>query len=663
MSARLRSTARIGSCGLTQALATRIAAGDQPARAANAWYVARGERHIGPFPIRVLEVGLQQGVLAPSDLVWSEGLSDWIAIEQLIASAHGVHARQSGALDHAGVTAQAGTQIDAGGCAFSQVVAAGERRPSFVARLRASTSSRVAPLSPIALARGISAFTERVSRRTTGLALALRLWLHLHAVEIGTWRASSRTVGADAWARIVGLLRCVRAGLLTSTAAVQERPDATVVSDPILALRKLHFAGLASIGLLLGMVGSWAATVQLNGAVIANGLFVVESSVKRIQHPSGGVVREIAVKEGQQVAEGQTLLTLDDTLSRATLGVVRSQLEELRARETRLVTERDEVDDMASISRWEPPSDGEAFAAALLGEIKLFEARKASRQGQRAQLRERVVQIGEEIRGLLAQQEAKEGERALIDKELTGVADLYKKSLVSIARFNQLQRDSTRVEGELGQLIAEIARARARINETELQIIQLDQDSRTEILKDLRETQGRIAETKEKMAAAEDQLKRVTLRSPQAGVVHQLQVHTVGGVIGNGETIMQIVPRADELVIEAKVAPQDIDQIVPGAKVIVRVVAGNQRTIPDLAGVLTRISPDISHEPQSGSQPAQTYYSVRIALAAEELARLKHLKLVPGMTAEAFIQTHERTPLEYVLKPLQEQMSRVFRER
>jgi HlyD family secretion protein len=183
------------------------------------------------------------------------------------------------------------------------------------------------------------------------------------------------------------------------------------------------------------------------------------------------------------------------------------------------------------------------------------------------------------------------------------------------------------------------------------------------VLKDLRESQGKIAELKERVTAAEDQLKRVDLRAPQTGVVHQLAMHTVGGVIGNGETIMQIVPRADELVVEAKVAPHDIDQVAPGAKVVVRIMAGNQRTSPEIAGVLIRVSADLTQEQQNAAQPPPAYYAVRIALPAQEVAKLTDIKLVPGMPAEIFIQTHERSPLQYLLKPLQEQIARAFRER
>jgi HlyD family secretion protein len=244
------------------------------------------------------------------------------------------------------------------------------------------------------------------------------------------------------------------------------------------------------------------------------------------------------------------------------------------------------------------------------------------------------------------------------------VAELYHKNLVSISRYTQLQRDQTRLQGERGQLIADIARARGKISETELQIIQLDQDFRTDVLKDLREAQGKIAELKERVTAAEDQLKRVDLRAPQAGTVHQLAVHTVGGVISNGETIMQIVPRADELVVDAKVAPFDIDQVATGAIASVRIMSGNQRTTPVIIGRVLRVSADIEREQQKNSvEPAQAYYTVRIALPADEVARLTDIHLVPGMPAEVFIQTHERTPLQYLLKPLREQIARTFRER
>lgn len=434
--------------------------------------------------------------------------------------------------------------------------------------------------------------------------------------------------------------------------------------DPYQAIRRLNLIGLAVIVLLVGGIGGWASTMQLAGAVIASGSIVVESNIKKVQHPTGGVVGEILVKEGSPVEEGQVVMRLDDTMTRSTLGVVRSQLDEFTAREARLLAEREGADAIDFPDTLTVRKGEKAVATAITGEEKLFEARNKARAGQRSQLRERIAQSNDEIRGLSAQQDAKEREVKFITEELVGVTGLWEKNLVSISRIMILQRDKARLEGERGQHIAEIARARGKISETELQILQLDQDFRTEVLKDLRETQGKISEYKERVTAAEDQLRRVDIRAPQSGIVLQLAVHTVGGVIGNGETIMQIVPRADVLVVEAKVAPQDIDQISVGAITIVRIMAGDQRTMPDVSGVLTRVSADLTRDqPQAGQQAGQAYYLVRVSLPEEEVRRLKDLRLVPGMPAEAFIQTYARTPMQYLLKPLHDQIARTFRER
>lgn len=433
--------------------------------------------------------------------------------------------------------------------------------------------------------------------------------------------------------------------------------------DSHYTIRNLNILGFATIALLFGGFGVWASTGQLAGAVVASGLLVVESNVKKVQHPTGGIVGEILITEGASVQVGDVLMRLDDTVARSTVGVVRSQLDELQAREARLIAERDGA---AAISFPEDLMTRErtkTLAAALAGEDKLLESRRTARTGQRAQLRERIAQSNEEIRGLSAQQDAKDSEIGFISEELVGVNELYSKNLVSISRLMTLQRDRARLEGERGHYISEIARARGKISETELQIIQLDQDFRTEVLKELREGQGKTAELRERLIAAEDQLRRVDIRAPQSGIVLQLSVHTVGGVIANGETIMLVVPNADILVVDAKVSPQDVDQIIPGATTNVRIMAGNQRTMPDLEGKLLRVSADLTNDPPSGSQVNHPYYRVRISLPHKEIERLGDLRLVPGMPVEAFIQTYPRTFLQYLLKPLHDQISRTFRER
>ena len=243
-------------------------------------------------------------------------------------------------------------------------------------------------------------------------------------------------------------------------------------------------------------------------------------------------------------------------------------------------------------------------------------------------------------------------------------SQLYQQKLVNIQRYTGVQRDQARIDGERGQLISRIASARAKISETELQILQLEQDFLTEVLKELRETQGQIAVLGEKLVAAEDQLKHIDIRAPQSGAVHQLTVHTIGGVVANGEAVMQIVPLADKLIVEAKISPQDIDQVALGSSTTVRIMAGNQRTMTDLFGEVTHVGADLTKDRDPANQSNnQPYYLVRVSLPEQEVARLKELKLVPGMPAEIFIRTHERTALEYLLKPLNEQVSRAFRER
>lgn len=429
--------------------------------------------------------------------------------------------------------------------------------------------------------------------------------------------------------------------------------------DPRQAIRRLNLIGLTAVGVFLGGAGGWASLAELHGAVIAPGDVVVESSTKKIQHPTGGVVGQILVKDGSEVEEGQLLVRLDDTVPRSTVGVLRSQIDELASRQARLYAERDDAKAITFpadlIGRQNEPS----LALAMAGEVRFFESRRNSRMGQQRQLQERIAQTNEEIRGLTAQFEAKENELKFVGEELAGVVDLYKQNLVTIVRLMQLQRDKARLDGERGQFISEIARARAKISETELQILQLDRDFITDVLKDLRDTQGKLAELKERITAAQDQLSRVDIRAPQSGVVHSLAVHTVGGVINNSETIMEIVPRMDDLVVQAKVAPHDIDQIAVGDEASIRILAGNQRTAPNIMGKVTYIAADLTKDKQTNA----TYYEVRATLPKEEMARLDGLKLIQGMSAELFIRTQERTPMQYLLKPLREQIARTFRER
>jgi len=430
--------------------------------------------------------------------------------------------------------------------------------------------------------------------------------------------------------------------------------------DPRRQIRRLNLAGFAAIVLLGGGAGAWAVTSQLQGAVIAPGTLVVESNVKKVQHPTGGVVGELRVRDGSHVTAGEIVVRLDDTTTRANLAIVVKSLDELAARQARLEAERDDDEKIDFPAELLARKSDRNLARILGSEQILFELRQKARAGQKSQLRERIAQLQDEIIGLTEQADAKKNEMDLIHEELKGVRELWENRLVSIQRWMALRREAARLTGERGQLISRIAQAKGKITEIKLQVLQIDQDLRSEVAKELREIQGKSAELVERRVAAEDQLKRIDIRAPQNGIVNQLSVHTVGGVIANGETIMQIVPVTDELLVEAKVSPQDIDQVVPKARTIVRIMSGNQRTLTDIVGEVAYIGPDLTREKE---QPNLAYYLVRASIAQDQLRRLEGLKLVPGMPAEIFIQTEERTPLQYLMKPLREQISRTFRER
>jgi HlyD family secretion protein len=294
----------------------------------------------------------------------------------------------------------------------------------------------------------------------------------------------------------------------------------------------------------------------------------------------------------------------------------------------------------------------------MAGEEKLFALRKKARTGQKGQLRQRITQLEEEIEGLGLQADAKAEEIKLINRELEGARELWEKNLMPISKLTSLEREATRIEGERGSLISSIARAKARMAETELQIIQIDQDLASEVAKELREIDGKVGEFIERKVAAEDQLKRIDIRAPQSGVVHQSNAHTVGGVISDTEPIMLIVPNADRLTVEAKVEPKDIDQLALGQDAMLRFSAFNQRTTPQVDGTLTQISADIRTDENTG----QNYYKVRVALSDEERARLGDKDLVPGMPVEVFVKTGDRRVLSYLVKPMSDQITRAFRE-
>jgi HlyD family secretion protein len=423
---------------------------------------------------------------------------------------------------------------------------------------------------------------------------------------------------------------------------------------------RLHLiVGLAVVLVLAGGLGGWASTAEISGALIAPGSIVVDSNVKKVQHPTGGVVGEVLARDGDIVKAGDVVVRLDDTVTKASLAIVTKNLDGLWARAARLQAEQQGLDKIVFPASLLDRADDPDVKNVIASETKLFEVRTNGRIGQKAQLRERVTQLNEEIAGLVAQEKAKDQEIALVEKELVGVNSLYDQHLVQISRLTTLQRDAARLNGERAQFVASRAQAKGKITETELQIIQVDKDLVSDVSKDLRETNDKIGEFVERKVTAEDQLRRTDIRAPQDGVVLQSTVHTVGGVITAGDAIMMIVPQADALSVEAKVNPQDIDKLQIGQKTLLRLSAFNQRTTPELNGVVTRVSPDVTTDQRTG----QSYYTIRVSMPPAEVARLGDSKLIPGMPVEAFVQTGDRTMLSYLVKPLRDQLMRAFREK
>jgi HlyD family secretion protein len=424
------------------------------------------------------------------------------------------------------------------------------------------------------------------------------------------------------------------------------------------AIRKYEVVGFAALLVLIAGFGGWAVFATIGGAVMATGQVVVESNAKQVQHLEGGLVSEILVREGDWVEAGDVLLRIDGTETRAQLGIVRVRSDELTAKRARLEAERDGADSISFPESLRSRSNDPEIAGIIAGQTRLFAARRETASGQRKQLHEKIAQLNEEISGLEAQDRSKETQGSLISSELADLTALREQGLVPASRVLSLQREAARLEGESGQLVAQIARIRGQINETRLQILQIDKEARTEVLNELREVQALLSEMVEKRVAAEARLYRIDILAPQSGLIHQLAVHTVGGVIGPGQELMRIVPEDERLVVEARLAPRDIDQVVIGQAAVARFSAFDQNTTPEMTGVLRRVAADLSRDEVTG----QDYYSIRIEFEDLERFGVDRTRFVPGMPAEVFIPTGDRTPLNYLLKPLSDQIARAFRE-
>lgn len=430
-----------------------------------------------------------------------------------------------------------------------------------------------------------------------------------------------------------------------------------IEADPERSLRRNMRIGLITVAVLVFGLFGLASIVQVSGAVIGFGEVAVESKVKKIGHPTGGVIAELFVRDGDRVKAGQPLMRLDSTVSSVNAEVTGENLDQLLADKARLTAERDGFGAISFPRELLARTDPSARLAVAQAR-RLFALRRESVAGQRTQLVERVKQLEQLIESYRVQIAAGQEQMKLIGPERASVRDLWNKQLVTTSRLNQLERTAVDLEGNGASLQANIAQTRARITETRQQMIQLDQDARTTAGLELAEVSRKLAEQEVNKVNAGDQFDRSVIRAPYAGVIDKLAFTTIGGVVPAGNTIMEIVPDTDRLTVETKVSPADIDQVSPNQPTILRFSAFSAPTTPELNGTVTRIAAERTVDERSGG----SFYVVRVDVSAEELRRLQGLKLVPGMPVEAFIQTGQRSLMSYITKPLRDQLRRSFRE-
>lgn len=409
--------------------------------------------------------------------------------------------------------------------------------------------------------------------------------------------------------------------------------------------------------LFFGVFGAWAAFAPLESAAVARGVISVETQRKTIQHLEGGIVGEIRVQDGDEVAADEILVVLDDTQARATLQLLNGRRRATLAIEARLVAERDGQATIAFPPVIRDATDGEA-AELVRAQVNIFNGRRQSIAGQTAILEQRIAQIHEEIRGLQGQAAARAEQIELTNDEIASNQELVDEGLSGKTRLRELQRELAEVTGEHSQTLAAIARAEQNIEQTRLEMADLRTDFINEAVQQLGVVQTELLDLGEQIRSAEDVLRRTVLRSPMAGTVVGLQVHTVGGVVTPGQALLDVVPKGDRLVVEAFVDPDDIDVVEIGLRAQVRLTALTQRNLAPLEGRVTTVSADRLTDQRTGAD----YFLARVELDDDQVGRLGGERLYPGMQAEVMIVTGARTTLDYLSRPLVESFNRAFRE-
>lgn len=434
-------------------------------------------------------------------------------------------------------------------------------------------------------------------------------------------------------------------------------------------LRGPLLAGYALIFALIGGFGGYAAAINIAGAVVAPGQVVAETGAKPVQHPEGGVIAEILVSDGDLVEENAVLVRLDDVQTKSNLGVIAEQLVKQRAILARLKAERDLVQVLAI-----PDGQNESEKAAIAAELAQFDTRKRNLIVERSIIEQRITQFEQAIQGYDADMQAIVETHRIAMSEYTSLKPLIDRGVVPVTKGLTLEREIAGLAGRKGQRIADIAKTRDQISESRLQLLKIDGDFRSQVLKEIAEAEAQIRELTEKQLVAIDKLKRVEIRSPQTGIVQSMAIFSAGGVVRPSDTIMAIVPKDDPLVIDARVAAAQIDQVRVGQDAMVRLTNFNRRLTPELAAEVELVSADLINpgatQPvnarNGAANPApsgEPYYAVRLQIKPGELKKLEGAGLLPGMQVQTLISTEARSMLSYLFKPLTDRMALAFRER
>ncbi|MGF6432262.1 HlyD family type I secretion periplasmic adaptor subunit [Bradyrhizobium elkanii] len=425
------------------------------------------------------------------------------------------------------------------------------------------------------------------------------------------------------------------------------------------SIRNVAIAGWVIIAVFFGGIGTWAVTAPLNGAVVANAVVKVDGNRKSLQHLDGGIVKELHVREGDRVRAGDLLIVLDETQARAEHEVLTQQYAVLRATEVRLLTELDHGSQLAMPPDLKARSDDPYFKSVWNGQLSQFDTRRASLEGQRSVVREKINQLGSQIVGAEAQVKSFTNQIDSVRKEAKDIAPLVERGLIARPRILQLERTAYGLEGQIADANASIAKARQAIAEQEQQIAQFDNDRMTDVTKDLRDTQAKLLEVIPKAMNAKAVLGRMEIRAPYTGRVVGLNVFSVGGVIQRGDKILDIVPDEDSLTIEAQVAVEDISDVHPNTRAEVHLTAYKQRIVPIIHGDVILVSADRLTDPKTNNP----YYTAFVRIDQDELATMPNIRLYPGMPATVMIPTVQRTAFDYIVGPLVMSFNSSFRQK